>query len=58
MALTLCSNCRLPVNVEVNRCPLCTAPMASAAPAVGPLPVAAAVALVATVALLKRRLAA
>ena len=56
MALTLCPNCRLPVNEAVSRCPQCAAAMPSAMLA-RKVPVAAAVALVATVAVLARRLA-
>ena len=60
MALTLCPNCRLPVNDAAHRCPLCTAPLESATgAATRRVPVAAAVALLATatVAMLARRLA-
>ena len=54
MALTLCSNCRLPVNTSAQSCPLCTAPLNSPA---RHIPVAAVVALVATFAVLARRMA-
>lgn len=57
MALTLCPNCRLPVNDAVTRCPQCAAAMPSSAAVSRRVPVAAAVALVATVAVLARRLA-
>jgi len=56
MALTLCPNCRLPVNASAHHCPECTAPMRTPAPD-RRVPVAAAVALAATVAILVRRLA-
>lgn len=56
MALTLCPNCRLPVNASAHECPLCAAPM-RAVVADRRVPVAAAVALVATLAVLARRLA-
>ena len=56
MALTLCQNCRLPVNEASSRCVQCGAAMPSAALS-RRVPVAAAVALVATVAVLARRLA-
>ena len=61
MSLTLCPNCRLPVNDSQERCPLCTAPMTSdthAGRAAVGVPVAAALAVVATVAVLMRRSAA
>ena len=54
MALTLCSNCRLPVQESAHRCPQCSAGMGSAVSRRG-VPVAAAVALVATLAVLARR---
>ena len=55
MALTLCPNCRLPVNTSLESCPLCTASLASPSP-VRHVPVAAAaVAIVATAAMLARR---
>ncbi len=56
MALTLCPNCRLPVNASAQDCPLCAAPMRNAA-SDRRVPVAAAVALVATLAVLARRMA-
>jgi predicted amidophosphoribosyltransferase len=56
MALTLCSNCRLPVNSAANRCPLCGA--AQLRNATRHLPVATgAIALLATLAVLARRFA-
>jgi predicted amidophosphoribosyltransferase len=56
MALTLCSNCRLPVNSAASRCPLCGA--AQLRSATRHLPVATgAVALLATLAVLARRFA-
>ena len=54
MALTLCPNCRLPVNTTVQSCPLCAATIAKSS-AVRHVPVAAAVALLATLAVLARR---
>jgi predicted amidophosphoribosyltransferase len=54
MALTLCPNCRLPVNRSAQSCPLCTATLSTPA-TVRHVPVAAAVALLATVAVLARR---
>ena len=41
MALTLCPNCRLPVNTSLVSCPLCTASLASSSPT-RHVPVAAA----------------
>ena len=55
MSLTLCPNCRLPVNTSAQSCPLCTAPMASASVVNRRVPLAAAVALVATVAVIASR---
>ena len=55
MSLTLCPNCRLPVNASAQSCPLCTAPMASASVVNRKVPLAAAVALVATVAVIACR---
>lgn len=56
MSLTLCSNCRLPVNTAVSSCPLCTAPIATEPRADRRVPIAAAVAAVAaTVAVLTLR---
>jgi predicted amidophosphoribosyltransferase len=45
MALTLCPNCRLPVNRSSQKCPLCAAPISTSttAPCV---PIAAAIAAV------------
>lgn len=54
MALTLCSNCRLPVNTSAHRCHLCAAPLEAGAQTVQ-ASVAAAVALAATVAVLVLR---
>jgi predicted amidophosphoribosyltransferase len=54
MALKLCPNCRLPVNTSAEICHLCAAPIASTS-AVRHVPIAAAVALFATVAVLARR---
>ncbi|CAN5725432.1 hypothetical protein BH23GEM6_BH23GEM6_22310 [soil metagenome] len=54
MALDLCSNCRLPVNGVRARCPQCGVLPTSAAVIRG-VPVAAAVALFATFAVLARR---
>jgi len=45
MVLTYCSNCRLPVNVDAQVCPFCTARVVSR---MRHLPMAAAVAVVAT----------
>ena len=56
MAMTLCPNCRLPVNSSAQDCPLCAAPM-RAVTVDRRVPVAAAVALVATLAVLARRMA-
>ena len=55
MSLTLCPNCRLPVNATATSCPLCTAPMATASVVNRRVPLAAAVALVATVAVIASR---
>ncbi len=56
MALTLCLNCRLPINVTADECHLCTAPVGSRPVAVARgVPVAAAVALVATLVFARRR---
>ena len=55
MSLTLCSTCRLPVNTAVESCPLCTAPMPRAVRADRRVPLAAAIAMVATVTMLTRR---
>ena len=55
MALTLCPNCRLPVNTSSDSCPLCAASLSSVSVARHVPPVAAAVAIVATVAVLARR---
>jgi predicted amidophosphoribosyltransferase len=55
MSLTLCPNCRLPVNTSAVSCPLCTAPMAAAVVVNHRVPLAAAVALVATVAVIATR---
>lgn len=52
MPLALCPNCRLPVNTSAQSCPLCTASLSRRT---RHLPVAAAVALVATLAVLTRR---
>jgi hypothetical protein len=52
MVLTYCSNCRLPVNVDVQVCPFCTARVVSRT---RHLPMAAALALVATLAVVSRR---
>lgn len=54
MALVLCQNCRLPVNVSKGRCPECGVVTTSAA-VTRTVPVAAAVALFATFAVLARR---
>jgi hypothetical protein len=54
MALGLCSNCRLPVNGTRGRCPQCGVVMASPSVTRG-VPVAAAVAVVATFAMLSKR---
>lgn len=54
MALTLCPNCRLPVNESAQDCPHCSAALRQAVGA-RHVPVAAAVALVATLAVLARR---
>jgi hypothetical protein len=54
MALTLCPNCRLPVNASSEKCHLCDAPLTTPS-AARHVPVAAAVALVATLAMLARR---
>jgi hypothetical protein len=54
MALDLCQNCRLPVNVSKARCPECGV-VAGSATVTRTVPVAAAVALFATVAVLARR---
>jgi predicted amidophosphoribosyltransferase len=54
MALILCPTCRLPVNSSASRCPLCTASLTSI-PSVRHVPMAAAVALAATVAFFARR---
>jgi uncharacterized protein (TIGR03382 family) len=54
MALGLCPNCRLPVNGTRGRCPQCGVVTTSAAVTRG-VPVAAAVALFATLAVLARR---
>jgi hypothetical protein len=54
MALTLCSNCRLPVHVASTPCPLCTAEQARESPNRS-VPLAAAFALIATVAVLRGR---
>ena len=55
MSLMLCPNCRLPVNASAVSCPLCTAPMATASVVNRRVPLAAAVALVATVAVIATR---
>jgi hypothetical protein len=55
MSLTLCPNCRLPVNASAISCPLCTAPMAATSVVGRRVPLAAAVALVATVAVIASR---
>lgn len=56
MPLTLCPNCRLPVNSTVQSCPLCTASVSPVASTVRQVPMAAAVAVVATtLALVARR---
>jgi hypothetical protein len=54
MALTLCPNCRLPVNSSAQRCYLCAVSIATPS-AVRHVPFAAAVAIVATVAVFARR---
>ena len=54
MALALCPNCRLPVNTSLASCPLCAATLNAGLPAKR-VSVAAAVALVATFAVLARR---
>jgi len=54
MALTLCSNCRLPVHVASTHCHLCTAEQARDSPG-RHVSIAAAFALVATVAVLRGR---
>jgi hypothetical protein len=55
MSLTLCPNCRLAVNASAVTCPLCTAPVATASVVNRRVPLAAAVALVATVAVIATR---
>ena len=59
MALTLCPNCRLPVNRSAQRCPLCTKSIPNVATRTRNVSVAAAAVAVAatTVALVARRLA-
>jgi len=54
MALTLCPNCRLPVNTTAANCHLCSAPLTPTT-SIGAVPVAAALALVATLAMLAKR---
>ena len=54
MSLTLCSNCRLPVNQSAEICHLCAAPVQQLS-ASRHVPFAAALALVATVAVLAKR---
>lgn len=55
MALTLCSNCRLPVNTSAQSCPLCGAARAQSMTQRS-VPIAAAMlAVVATLALVVRR---
>jgi hypothetical protein len=54
MALTLCPNCRLPVNTSAQICHLCAVTLPTGY-AVRHVPVAAAVAIFATVAVLARR---
>lgn len=57
MPLTLCSNCRLPVNQSAQHCPLCGATRSPSAAQRG-VPIAAAtIAVVATLALVARRMA-
>ena len=56
MALTLCPNCRLPVNTSAQQCPLCTASLTEARTTRHVPIAAAAVAVVATtLALVARR---
>ena len=58
MALTLCPNCRLPVNTSVQHCPQCGAMRRRTAQTTRQVSVAAAVAVVATaIALVTRRVA-
>ena len=56
MALILCSNCRLPVQASASACSHCATTLRSTLRP-RPVPVAAAVALVATLAVLARRFA-
>lgn len=56
MALTLCSNCRLPVNVDAESCPLCGA-VRSQPMTQRHVPLAAATIAVVALALVARRLA-
>jgi hypothetical protein len=57
MALTLCPNCRLPVNTSLQRCPLCASPRRSPS-ATRQVSLAAALAVAATaIALVTRRTA-
>ena len=56
MALTLCPNCRLPVNTSAQSCPLCTETLAQTTATRNVSVAAAAVAVVATtLALVARR---
>jgi hypothetical protein len=58
MALTLCPNCRLPVNTSLQRCPQCGAARRTASATTRQVSLAAALAVVATaIALVTRRVA-
>ena len=55
MPLTLCPNCRLPVNASAQQCPLCTASLIEARARHVPIAAAAIAVVATTVALVARR---